>query len=300
MPVINNVAVVGASGSLGAPVLSAIINSGKFNVTVVSREGSTATFSPSVKVIRADYTSVESVAAAFKGQDAVVSTVGSHGLAGQTVFVDAAIAAGVKRILPSEFGSDLNNALTSKLPVHAPKIAVRKHIEEKIKAGADITYTYVNNGAFIDWGLEMGFLLDWKEGKPKIYDGGEQLFSAVTLASVGQAVVGVLGHLDETKNRTVYIQDMTTSQSRILEIAKKVAPTKKWEPIYVKTSDIKKDSDEKMAKGEVTIPTIISYLFVGLFGEGYGGQFEKLDNDLLGLTGKSEDVIEETWKKLLL
>ncbi|TVY91600.1 Pinoresinol reductase [Lachnellula willkommii] len=281
---IKNVVIVGASGSLGEPVTKALIDSGKFNITVIKRPSSKASFPASVKVIPADTTSVESVTAAFQGQDAVVSAVGTEGLQGQNVLIDAAIAAGVKRFLPSEFGSDLANP---------------KHLQEAIAAKPGLTYTYVVNGPFLDWGLHRGFLLDTKEGKPKIYDDGKTVFSATTLASVGQAVVGVLSHYEETKNRFVYVRDIDISQKRLLEIAQKVAPEKKWEPVSVSTADIEKSSNEGVARGEFTAPVLVGYLFRGIFGEGYGNKWEKDDNALLGITGKTEADVEAIFKDVL-
>jgi hypothetical protein len=250
--------------------------------------------------VKADYSSVDSLTSALKGQDAVVSAVGTEGLLGQSLLIDAAIAAGVKRFLPSEFGSDLSNPNTAKLPVFGYKIATRNHIEEKVRAGADITYTYVVNGAFLDWGLDVGFIFNWKEGKPELYNGGDREFSTTRLSSVGQAVVGVLTHYEETKNRPVYIQDRTISQNHLLEIAKKVAPEKKWEPVTVQIADVKKNSDEKLAKGEVTMEAMYGYLFVSVFDEAYGGRFEKLDNDLLGVPTSTDADVEAVFKKLLL
>ncbi|KAE8447858.1 hypothetical protein EG329_010087 [Mollisiaceae sp. DMI_Dod_QoI] len=300
MVTIKNVAVVGAAGALGAPILKAIVDSGKFSVTVVSRESSTSTFPSSVKVVKADYNSVDSLTTALKGQDAVVSAVGNEGFLAQTLLVDAAIAAGVKKFLPSEFGSDLSNPNTGKLAVFGHKIAVRKYIEEKVLAGADITYTYVINGGFLDWGLGVGFLLNWKEGKPELYNGGDREFSTTTLPAIGQAVVGVLSHYDETKNRSVYIQSRTVSQNHLLELAKKVAPEKTWNPVNVSTADVKKNSDEKLSKGEITQAVMVGYIFVSIFDEAYGGRFEKLDNDLLGVPQATDADVEAILKKLLV
>ncbi|KAF4625962.1 hypothetical protein G7Y89_g12200 [Cudoniella acicularis] len=299
MVAITNVAVVGASGALGKPILQELINSGKFNLTVVTREGSKSTFPSSVKVVPVDYTSVESVAAAFKGQDAVVSTVGTEGLAGQTVLVDAAVAAGVKRFLPSEFGSNLAIPKTAALPIFGYKVAVEKYLEAAVAKHPSLTYTYVINGGFLNWGLENGFLFAWQEGKPKIYDGGDQLFSATTLETVGKAVVGVLSHPEETKNRFVYVQDIAISQNKLLELAKKIAPEKKWEPVPASTTEIAAASNASLAKGEVTGPVLVGYLFSAIFGEGYGGHLQKLDNELLGLQGKTEKDVEEILRKAI-
>lgn len=293
MSVIKNVAVAGGSGSLGEPVLKAIVDSGKFTVTVLSREGSKATFPSSVKVINVDYTSVSSLTAALKGQDAVVSTVGTAGLLGQSLLIDAAIAAGVKRFIPSEYGSDTSNPKAAALPVFGYKIATRKHLERKVAAGADITYTYIINGPFIDWGLQVGFLLDLSTNKPTIYNSGDQKWSTTTLSSIGLATVGVLSNHEETKNKEVYIQDAQVSQNQFLAILKKLKPELLLEPVHVQTAEIEKASNEKLAKWDYSEEVLVPYFFVGIFGEVYGSLFAKDDNKLLGVPGKSEKEVED-------
>lgn len=75
------------------PTLNALVQSGKFNVTVVKRPSSSASFPDSVTVRTADLSSVDSVTAAFEGQDAIVSTVRTASLPEYCVLVEAAIAA---------------------------------------------------------------------------------------------------------------------------------------------------------------------------------------------------------------
>jgi hypothetical protein len=103
---------------------------------------------------------VDSLISALKGQDALVLTVGLEGYSGQSVLIDAAIAAGVKRILPSEFAADLSKPKAAALPLFSPKVAIRKHLEDKVAAGANITYTYVVTSVFLDWALDVSLLLD--------------------------------------------------------------------------------------------------------------------------------------------
>ena len=179
-------------------------------------------------------------------------------------------------------------------------MAILKYVEEKAAKNPGFTYTNVRNAAFLDWGLEMAFLLDWKSGNPRIFDSGDQLFSATTLASIGLAIVGVLSHPDETKNRAVYVEDIQTSQNRILAIAKKLAPEKKWDPVPTNTEEMKKSSDEKIAKGDFSMGVMYEYLFLSVFGEGFGGRMEKTDNKLLGVPGNKTDAdIEAILKPLL-
>ena len=256
-----------ASGSLGGPVLNALVKSRKFNVTVVKRPSSSASFPDSVKVQTADLSSVDSVTAAIKGQDAVVSTAGTAGLPGQSVLVETAVAANVKRFLPSDFGSDIANPKTGILPVFKFKTATHKALREAAAAKPDFTYTLICNNAFLDWGLQKNLLLNWKESKPKLFDGGKNVFSATTLDSVGQADVGVLSHPEETTNRFVYVKDIDISQNQLLEIAKKVDPGKTWEqPILVDTAELEISSYESLAKGEITPPVMMAFLFQVMFG----------------------------------
>lgn len=290
-----------ASGALGGPVLNALIKSGRFNVTVVKRPSTSASFPGLVTVRTADLSSVESVTAAFKGQDAVVSTVGMAGLPGQSVLVEAATAANVKRFLPSDFGSDLANPKASAQPVFQYKVDIQKALREAADAKPDFTYTLICNGAFLDWGLENNFLLNWKESKPKLFDGGKAVFSATFLDTVGEAVVGVLSNPEETKNRFVYVKDIDISQNQLLEIAKKVDPGKKWEePLDIDTAELEKSSYEGVAKGDYSPAVMYAFIFRAIFGPPeYGARFSQTDNELLGIKGKTTADVEALLKSLI-
>ena len=282
-------------------MLNAVVKSGKFTVTALKRPSSTATYPPSVTVKEVDLSSLASVTSVLKGQDAVVSTVGMEGLLGQSVIIDAAKDAGVKRFLPSDFGCGLNNPKAAALPVFGYKVNIHKQLQEVAAANPGFTYTSIQSNAFLDWGLEHGLLLNWTEAQPKLFDGGKSLFSTTTLDSCGQAVVGVLSHPEETKNRFVNVKDIDVSQTQLLEIAKKVDPGKKWEePVHVSTAEVEKASNASLAKGDVSMPVMVGYLFRVIFGPPeYGGKFDKVDNELLGIKGKTEADIETIFKALM-
>ncbi|GIJ92658.1 hypothetical protein Asppvi_001936 [Aspergillus pseudoviridinutans] len=101
---LENIAIVGASGNLGALVLPVLLKS-KLSLTAVIRETSSAKFPGSVKIVKSDF-KLGSLTEAFKGQDAVISMLPITALGDQGVVIEAAIAAGVKRFIPSEYGSD--------------------------------------------------------------------------------------------------------------------------------------------------------------------------------------------------
>lgn len=242
---------------------------------------------------------MESLTQALTGQDAVVSTVGTDGLLGQTLLIDAAIRAGVKRFLPSEFGSDLDNPKAAVLPVFGYKVTVLKHLRAAIEAqsGEGMTYTNIRTSIFLDWGMNTGFFFDLQDDKATVYDGGDQLFSTTTLKTVGQAVVNVLSLYEETKNRSLYIHDIAISQNSILQLGKEVFPGRTWKGTVVQTSDIRAKCDAALAKGDYSMGTMLPYLYSSIWAEGYGGYYANPDNELLGLTfmdGKGVKAIIRT------
>jgi uncharacterized protein YbjT (DUF2867 family) len=296
MPALKNIALAGASGALGAPVLKKLQVSGRFNIRVLRRIGSSSTFPSDVDVVDVDYDSVDSLAAALKGQDAVVSTVASAPVLAQRTIIDAAIAAGVKRFIPSEFGSDLSNHRNRASPVFAHKVQIEEYLSEKAKT-SDITYTYIYNSAFLDWGLEQNFLLRHSDYTPDLIDGGDITFSATTLSSVADAVVGVLTHPDETQNRAVFIEDVKITQNKLLDLAKKAAPEKPWQPRVVKLDDLTADADARLAQGDFGPATFVPYLYRAVMDPRNGGNFAKTDNELLGVKGLTEEEVFEIVKK---
>ncbi|KAL6803181.1 hypothetical protein GGI42DRAFT_21788 [Trichoderma sp. SZMC 28013] len=296
---LKNVALTGASGAVGSVVLKALLAAGNFNVTVLRRNNSKSTFPDNVKVVDADFESVDSLTQALAGQDAVVSTVGTEGLAEeQKKLVDAAVAAGVQRFVPSEYGCDLANDLAAKLPVFAPKIGVARYLEEKAKT-TPLTYTFAYSGPFFDWGLEHNFIFKSAGSKPILYDGGDTVFSTSTLDAVAQAIIGILNKPEETKNRAVRFQSVAISQNGILKVAKEVAPERDWQPEVVKIDDVTRAADERLAKGILGPETFVPYLIRAVNDPRYGSQFTTLDNELLGVKQLTEKEVKEIVKSKL-
>ncbi|XEV00922.1 hypothetical protein FSHL1_006209 [Fusarium sambucinum] len=291
MSALKNIAIAGAAGDLGSAVFNALVTSNKFNLTVLTRKESKSTFPSGTKVIQVDYDSLESLTAALQGQDAVVSTVGSLAIPSQNLLIDAAVAAGVKRFLPSEFGSNLVVPSVRKLPVFGTKVAIEDKLIELAKQGK-ISYTFVYNGIFLDWGIKHNFFFDFSQPELTIWDQGDAEFSTTTLASVGDAVVGVLAHPEETQDRVVYIQDIVLTQNKVLELAKEVSPGKEWKVKHDKLDDVTAKSDANVAKGIYDWPTLGPYLFRAIFDSKSIPKFEKLDNELVGIKGVTEEQVK--------
>ncbi|CAI7657396.1 unnamed protein product [Penicillium glandicola] len=282
------VAIAGASGNLGPAILKELLAAG-FDVTVLTRQGGDKTFDSRAHVAQVDYESLDSLTAALAGQDAVVNTlnVGAVPKSTHLRLVDAAVAAGVKRFIPSEYGCDTTSPLTSKLPVFADKVSIAEYLQS-VAQTSGLSYSLLITGPFLDWGLEKGFVLNLA-GPAALYDGGERVFSSTTLSGIGKGVVGIINNLEVTKNTTIYINEARVSQKKLLELSGKSIET-----TIVQTADLEREAFEELAKPNPN-PALFAGKFIlrALFGEGYGSLFdsEKVYNDLFGLRILSEEEL---------
>ncbi|KAI1385384.1 NAD(P)-binding protein [Hypoxylon trugodes] len=291
MTTITKVALAGAKGNLGEVVLDQLLKAG-FQVTALTRQGSSQTFPSNVSVKAVDYSSLDSLVNALRGQDAVVATIASAALGQQLLLIEAAAKAGVKHFIPSEFGCDTLHERTSTLPGYKTKVDVLEYLK-KTAAETGLTWTAVFNGPFLDWGLKVGFLLNVKERTVEYPDGGNNKFSTTTLESIGKAVAGVLKNPEQTKNRGVYVQDAAVSQRQLAEAVKKVVGADGWKETITSTQEIYQQGLEEAKKANPNPGIVfVTTLKPAIWGEGWGSQFEKLDNDLFGIKQLSDEEFQ--------
>lgn len=62
--------------------------------------------------------------------------------------------------------------------------------------------------------------------------------------------------------------------------------------------DIVKVAGEQQSKSTFNLGSILAFLRKAFMTEGYGGNFKKTDNKLLGLSTSSDDFIIDQYKKL--
>lgn len=264
----------------------------------MTRKGGNRSFPSSVTAIPVDYESLDSLTGALQGQDAVVSTISSPAIATQLLLVEAAAKAHVKRFIPSEFGGDTANPKTAALPVFKPKATVFDALKKEASSGG-MTYTLIATGPFLEMGSTSGFVMNLKEKSINLYDGGERPFSITSLPTIGKAVVGVLTHPEETKNRAVYIHDTAKTSKELAAIAKQATGPEGWKEVYVSTDECLATAWEELKK-EKPNPMVFfpNFIKACVWGEGYGSYFEKADNELLGLKVMSDAELQNAFSSL--
>lgn len=149
---LRKVLVVGAGGTnIGHHVAKALANDSSFDLSILSRAGSKSIYPSNAKVITITGNAThEDYVQALQGQDAVVSGLGFEGKPTEKAIIDAAIEAGVKRFLPSEYGVDNTNPAASALsPVFKRKADIIEYLKSKEAAG--LTWTAVPTGMWLEW-----------------------------------------------------------------------------------------------------------------------------------------------------
>ncbi|KAI2919869.1 hypothetical protein CBS147320_8375 [Aspergillus niger] len=282
MPKIETVAIAGASGTLGPHVFQALVNAG-FQVSILTRSNKPGAYASNINVFEVDFNSVESLTTALKVVDAVVSTVGGAAVGNQTVLIDAAIAAGVKRFIPSEFGNVTTNPKVEKFPVYSSVFKIRNYLQEKAAAGK-LSWTVLACGAFLDLVLNTPTLLDFQNHTVTMLDEGDNRISSTSLPAVGRAIAAILQNFDATENRVMHVSEAILTQNQLIGFAKEIRPDIEWSISKEQSSLLLQESLEEFGAGDFSVPTFMKLLKgTALAGDTYGAAFDVTDNELLGI-----------------
>lgn len=297
---IKSVAIAGASGSLGTPITKALLEAG-FTVTALTRPDSKSTFPSGVKVSPVDYTSKSSLQTALQGHDALISTLASMAAGHQIQMIEAAVAAGVKRIIPAEFGSNTMNPRTRALPVFKDKVEAEELLQRLCGENErKTTYTLVLNSAFLDWGIDTGFLIDAKNKTYELMDGGNRHFTTTPLSFIAAGVVAILQRPDATANKAIYLQGARLTQRKFLEIVQRVVGSESWTVSEVDSQQLEKGAYEALQANPANVPGwVFPMLKLSIYAEGFGGDFGEQgerDNEMLGLKTLTEGEVESVVK----
>jgi len=291
----KNVLLVGGTGTLGKHILSALLADSTINVTVFSRSDSASTFPSTAKVIKVDYSDKAGLVKALAGQDVVISAIGGPAIAANIdlTLVEAALAAGVKWFIPSEFGIDTSHPSVATNPIAAPKIACAELLK---KNQSRIAHTLIYTGAFLEWGFANGFSgFDLANHTATLYDEGKHLVSGSTFPHIGQAVVKVLHHPELTLNKRIYIADAIFTQQQALSLLEKHTGAK-WTVKQVTTESLLKQGAEAFAKGNIMQGVQEFILNMVYNGQGSVDFTNKTSNKALGI---EQDSLEHVIKQAL-
>ncbi|OHW96076.1 isoflavone reductase family protein [Colletotrichum incanum] len=295
--VIKTVAIAGASGNVGRNALQAILEKERFDITILVRKQPEQVLGGvTVKVV--DFGSVHSLTEALKGHDALVDATSIPDPSVSLRLIEAAVAAGVYRLIPAEFSTDPDNAQVRALPPFQGKAKIYDYIRKLADEGK-ITWTAICNNAFLDWGLRLGFVnIDIFKKKIGLMNDGMQTFPWTLLSSVGQAVTGVLIKPDETENRVCYIYNIQKSQKDMAALAKQSLGDENWQTKKLDMDRVFAEAMLELQRGVVNFQVIGDMIRYAITKPELEFTRAENDNELLGVPALSDEDIKRVIKEI--
>ncbi|KAJ3252059.1 hypothetical protein HK103_001861 [Boothiomyces macroporosus] len=242
----ETVAVVGATGNLGVSIAKAVIAK-KLKVKIVTRQDTLASKkelldefkSHGAEIVVADFKSIDSLAAALKGVQVVISATGGAALGEQIQLIDAAKKAGVSRFYPSEYGID-DVEYPTKHPIIDAKVSIRKHAEA---AGLQTVVAFT--GFFAEWALSPFYAVDFATSTIEIVGDGNAKIGGWSIPQIGQVVAESINHATTSKtDKIIYLraQGLVFTYNELLAEHEKQTGTK-WTKKYITIDEAKKRLD---------------------------------------------------------
>ncbi|KAI3331785.1 NAD(P)-binding protein [Xylariaceae sp. AK1471] len=287
----RNVALVGASGTVGAPILSALLAAGH-KTAVLTRPTSKANFPSAVTTHVGDYNDEEFAVDALKGQEVLILALGYNAADAQIPLIKAAAKAGVSYIFPCEFGSDPTHPkMNAEIQLMNIKAPFRKLVED---LGVSSWIGVVNN-PWVEFCIRLGLYgINLKEKTATLYDEGNVKANFTTLTRVGETLAALLSlpdaQLAKYKNEFVYCSSFYISQRDFLASAMRATGTteKDWT-----ITSVSSDKAIQAANASADPRARSMSLFALVFKEGYGGDYNSkiVDYATLGLAAEDLDAV---------
>ena len=267
--------IVGVNGTIGKHVLNALFSSTfkslySLPIRAITRDASKArelapnTTDAELKFYTADIASGEGLDKAFEGADVVINLLGysvSH-----SKVADAAAASKAKLYLPSEFGSDLNEA-----GAHKPLFTMRTSAVEYARSLGLKTVSIVTCG-FSEWLLTVPPIAGVnfpEEGQFQYYGDIDVKFGTTSLVDVGKVVASVAAKDPSTLPNDVIVRGDSVSP-RIVKEAYEKASGKMLKDVALPLEDITTPALKVVSEG-IKGP---HDFFIGLRGLLYSGGME--------------------------
>ncbi|KAJ0421456.1 NAD(P)-binding protein [Aspergillus carlsbadensis] len=299
---IEKVAIVGAGGTIGSHITTALLATKKHTITALTRAGSTNTLPAGIRIAPVDYADETSLIAALRNQDFLIITMAPTAPRDtHSKLVQAASKAGVPYVMPNGYAGDIEHVSFGNDTLLGP---VAKAARDEIEA-LGMRWVTVCCGFWYDYSLAGGesrFGFGLGERAVTFY-GGDVQISVSTLAQVGRAVARVLSlkvlpedeadqslTLEAFLNKGVYVKSFVLSQKEMFESVKRVTGTTDadWTITHEDTNKRYADGLAQVQKGNMAGFSKLLYARA-FFPEDPGEHSGKAQNELLGLPEESLD-----------
>ncbi|THY75332.1 NAD(P)-binding protein [Aureobasidium pullulans] len=303
---LKNIVWVG-TGPMGLPMLERITATGKFNIKLLVRNqiSSYANIPKGVQSIhQVNYYDHKSLVEHLKGQDIVIvftSFVPGNELdRKQIALVNAAIDAGVKYFIPSEWAPDTAGRMGSVQDGHGPTLPTDMVLAPKRvthnyllcrAAEKKLNFCVIYPGVLFELGFANGiFGFDFNNKTACLPDNGINPFPATTLDTLSKVVISLFENPSLISNKFYHVADGVLTQQDVFHVVEKETGVS-WARTSYSTSEVRKAALANMEKGVYGPTEYMHSLMTPFFG---GLQvWRHLDNQELKVRNGEVDIREE-------
>lgn len=220
------IAVAGATGNLGGRIVKALLEKGA-NVKAIVRNNKDdddkleKLMQQGVEVIKTDMNNKEDLTFALKGASMAISAL--QGLSKviidtQSIFLEAAIAAGVRRFIPSDYSVDYTELSEGE----NRNFDLRREFYTRIDKGR-IDVTSIFNGAFSDILAYSAPFIDLKNKSIGYWDNPDWKIDVTTMDDTAAYIADVA--MDKSTPRKLLIASFQISPKELKQLAEEVFDT---------------------------------------------------------------------------
>ena len=223
MSAIKRVAVAGATGYVGYPIVNALLDSGAFEVLALVRDNSTGIphlheLEPRrLQIHKVSYEDEGQLASILRGVDVMISTVAYSSVESQVPLMKACVTSGVKLFFPSEFALELASDTSSNASKTKKAVAA-------VAQGLGLPIVRVFNGLFPHWYITNTFFQFCpNEKRILIYGSGNEKNSWTRVEDVARFVAYILHKvpISQLENQKLRIEADRKSFNEFVEIWEK-------------------------------------------------------------------------------
>ncbi|UKZ69494.1 uncharacterized protein TrAtP1_010500 [Trichoderma atroviride] len=309
--IIKKIVWYGQGPRLGSQVLQRIAALKKYDITFIGRKEPSEykNVPEGIPIVQVDLKDHKTLVKALTGADAVV--VFTHFNPGgdldivQIALINAAIEAGVKLFVPSEWAPDTaggNGATIARIGPNTlppnPAVAAKRVVHNYLlcrSAANQIDFVSLHVGNLLI-NLSAFASLDINKRTASLGDGGHGLISVSSIDTLTKGLDSLLTQYPKFKNGFFYICDGETSLQRLVKTFQEASETKEpWKITSFSIAERKQQADENMRNGVFTnkeFAAVLTFPFTGGLTV-----WQNPDNERLGLgppsDGKAQKIVDD-------
>ncbi|TQV90423.1 hypothetical protein V2A60_010417 [Cordyceps javanica] len=303
---ISKVAIIGAGGNVGKYMTEALLRTGKHTVTALTRVGSKSALPAGVIKAAVDYADEETLVSALKGQQfLIISMAVSGGAAAEAVVMSAAGKAGVPWVMPTCYGTDIENKKLMEENLTGPGVFANIAAAE----GNGLSWTTMNCSFWYEFSLASRdcYGIDIANRTATLFGDGDVPICTSTWLQCGRAAAAFLSlkvlpederdadvTMSRWRDRPLFITSFAASQRDMLDSVHRALGTTDadWTVDRV-DAQARYDAGRKLLGGPEGHRGFSHCLYTRTFFRDGGGDFRgKVVNEALGLP--REDLEEAT------